>query len=228
MQTSQIKTYYDELAQRYDHDRFANTYGAFIDRQERRILRRYLKQPLAAPTIDLACGTGRFMDFCTAGLDISPEMLRIAREKHPDKAFHEGNILQTPLPTAKYQAALSFHLIMHLDAPDLARLLLQTHQLLQPGGLFIFDLPSQERRALLRTRTQGWHGSNAYRQTEVKALLQNHWKIIEQTGILFLPIHRLPTWARRPLTALDTLLCRTALKKYASYRVYVLQKISPE
>ena len=36
-----IIDYYDNLAETYDENRFENTYGKFIDKQERNILNQY-------------------------------------------------------------------------------------------------------------------------------------------------------------------------------------------
>lgn len=73
---NEIKTYYDQIATEYDKDRFANSYGSFIDVQERTILKQYLEG--VENIVDIACGTGRFMEFCATGLDISEAMLAVA------------------------------------------------------------------------------------------------------------------------------------------------------
>jgi SAM-dependent methyltransferase len=49
--------------------------------------------------LDLACGTGFYLSIFNevadrCGLDISPEMLRIARERNPGVEFVQGNFLQ--------------------------------------------------------------------------------------------------------------------------------------
>ena len=52
--------------------------------------------------LDVACGTGGHLDHLRAhyeveGLDISPELLAIARRKHPDIVFHEGDMVDFDL-----------------------------------------------------------------------------------------------------------------------------------
>ena len=83
-----VVEYYDELASRYDRHRFGNSYGAYIDAQERRILRAWLVPVKDGKVLDLACGTGRLLDLATHGLDASEAMVRIAREKHPGKLVY--------------------------------------------------------------------------------------------------------------------------------------------
>jgi len=51
--------YYNQLAGRYDDERFANSYGAYIHAQERRLLQCWLAPITHGKILDLACGTGR-------------------------------------------------------------------------------------------------------------------------------------------------------------------------
>ena len=81
---NQIVEYYDEIAPSYDEDRFNNTYGRFIDTQERKILEQLLSdQELII--MDLACGSGRLLRYAGIGLDASTEMLQLAKNKFPEK-----------------------------------------------------------------------------------------------------------------------------------------------
>jgi hypothetical protein len=43
MSTEKIIEYYNQLASEYDENRFGNSYGQFIDFQERRILNKIFK-----------------------------------------------------------------------------------------------------------------------------------------------------------------------------------------
>jgi len=49
-----IHDYYEELASDYDVDRFANSYGRYLDGQERKILDRYLG-PTSTPLFAFIC-----------------------------------------------------------------------------------------------------------------------------------------------------------------------------
>lgn len=74
-----IKEYYNKLASKYDQSRFANSYGKFIHIQEKRILTKYLGQLQNQKNLDLACGTGRFLNFASHGIDASEEMIKQAK-----------------------------------------------------------------------------------------------------------------------------------------------------
>jgi SAM-dependent methyltransferase len=52
--------------------------------------------------LDIACGTGPHVpylrdDFAYEGLDLDPEMLALARQRFPDVAFHQGNMVDFAL-----------------------------------------------------------------------------------------------------------------------------------
>src|ERR1035441_9453517 len=83
------------------YDRFSAFYDAVMDDPEPRADRvvasidRYL--PRAASLLELGCGTGSILARLTAlpsltGLDRSPAMLAIAKEKVPDARLYEGNM----------------------------------------------------------------------------------------------------------------------------------------
>lgn len=221
---STVKTYYDQLAPTYDKNRFANSYGRYLHRQEAALLDRYLGPPDEEEVLDLACGTGRFMDYCTVGADLSPEMVATAKAKHPAKRFAVENALKTRFGRNKFDAVICFHLLMHLNWTDLETFLWEAARITKSGGLLIFDVPSAERRSLLGRKQNNWHGANAYTDQEVRDLLGTTWRLKAVRGIAAFPVHRVPKRLRGLLVGLDNFLCKTALKKVASYRVYVIEK----
>ena len=81
----EIKKYYNDLASSYDSNRFNNSYGKYIDSQERLFLDAFLPKIPSEKILDLGCGTGRFLDFAKYGVDVSPNMIAIAKSKFPEK-----------------------------------------------------------------------------------------------------------------------------------------------
>ncbi|MFN0015217.1 MAG: class I SAM-dependent methyltransferase [Saprospiraceae bacterium] len=221
---SYITAYYDQIANLYDSDRFGNTYGQFIDAQERAILSQLLGSAVGQRVLDVGCGTGRFLDFATHGLDASAAMLAVARQKQPDKLLTQADFFEQPYENDYFEAAISMHVVMHIASTDLEKLLAEVHRILKPGGQFIFDFPSKPRRTLLGYKSKNWHGANAFTLSEVQALANAKWQMDVAQGILFLPIHRFPPLMRPFLRSFDTWLCRSFLKKYASYIVVSLAK----
>lgn len=218
--------YYQQLSGAYDQDRFGNSYGRYLHRQEHRFLSQTLSQYPPAQVLDLACGTGRLLEFADTGLDASPNMLEQARLKWPGKTLVTADAQALPFAADSFAAAYSFHLLMHLSAEQSAQVLTELHRVLRPGGLLVCDFPSATRRRLRGGHHRnGWHGSNAFTLPGFLALAGPSWRLVQYQGALFFPIHRLPASWRRPLGSLDDWFCRSWAKPYASYLLVCLQKI---
>ena len=223
---SQIRDYYDALARDYDRNRFENSYGRYVDAQERGILRHWLDGIAPEKIVDIGCGTGRLLDFAMTGVDTSGEMLKVAAEK-----FAGRHLIQSSLPNLEaldgvYRGAICFHVFMHLHEDLVAQSLQAIARKVVQGGFLVFDIPSRYRRALGRRRASdtGWHGDTAASRQDIERLMGANWRIVRRRGVLFFPIHLVPAFMRPGLRWLDTCIGRTPLGCYASYHVYQLER----
>lgn len=221
---SEIKNYYNKLAHDYDNYRFNNSYGQYLDQQERVFLKRILSNTAPTYCMDIGCGTGRLLDYADYGVDFSPEMLKVATEKYPHKILLEGTLTEIPIENYQLEVIYSFHVIMHQDHATTEQFLNEAHQKLRPNGKLIFDFPSAKRRQAVKHQQQSWHAAHQMTLVEIEKLLGTQWKLVESQGFLFFPIHRIPTILRPLFRSLDSLMCRSFLKEYASYLVVVLEK----
>lgn len=219
-----IKLYYDNLASEYDDDRFGNTYGKYIDQQEKLIISRLLHNNCISETLDLACGTGRFLEFAKYGSDISSSMLKEAQQKFPDRKLFQYSALNTGFDSEQFSVVLSFHFVMHLDKETTFQFLTEAHRLLKVGGKLIFDFPSAHRREITGYSNNNWHAANAMTVDSIKTLAEGMFSIQKSCGILFFPIHRLPKKIRRFFRWIDLCICHSFFRKYASYIIVVLEK----
>jgi SAM-dependent methyltransferase len=219
-----IVQYYDDLADRYDLDRFGNSYGAYVDAQERRILRHWLAPVRDGSILDLACGTGRLLDLATHGLDASEAMVRIAGTKHPGKSVYCGPGIDVARFGISFDAIFCFHLFMHLPVSDVGNLLRACRDQLRAGGLFIFDLPTALRRNLTGYKAADWHGATTLCRSEIRGLVRSGWRQRATRGVLLFPIHRLPSRVRPAFRLVDDLLGMTPIKALSSYTVYCLER----
>jgi SAM-dependent methyltransferase len=114
--------------------------------------------------LDLGCGAGplgrrlRAHGFATWGLDLSPALIALARERMPDAEFHCGSILEAPLPAPAAAVAAIGEVLNYAtaDRPDgLARVFQRVFDALAPGGLFLFDLAAPGRAGAGRGFSEG-------------------------------------------------------------------------
>ncbi|OCA78889.1 methyltransferase type 11 [Chryseobacterium contaminans] len=222
MKTSILK-YYSNLAESYDENRFGNSYGKYIDQQERTFLTSFFHHKKYTKILDLGCGTGRLLNFATHGADFSENMLKVAHQKHPEKNLAVGEISRIPFHE-KFDCIFCFHVIMHQNQEETKAFLNECYQKLNKNGILIFDYPVKNRKKTISPQ-EDWHAGNSFSVSDISGLSKDQWKIKNTTGVLFFPIHRLPKSIRKFFLPLDTFLCQTFLKNWASYQITVLEKI---
>jgi len=199
-----IVDYYDRLAESYDEQRFGNSYGRMVDAEERAILAR-LAPPRDGIVLDLACGTGRLTGGASIGIDASLSSLQVARRKHSGVTFIQADAARLPLADNSVNVALCFHLLMHLECGVIEEIFSEVGRVLTPGGSFVVDFPSAFRRALRPTHSDSWHGATALSVRKARALGRRHaLSLVSTTGLLALPIHRLPAALLRHTVSLDS------------------------
>ncbi len=222
MANPEVKSYYNKISKEYDSSRFDNTYGKFIDNQERSFLDKHVDK--TKRVLNLGCGTGRFMDYTSDGLDFSSEMMEVAREKFPEKEYCLSDADTTPYENDTFDEIICFHVIMHLTKEKTEDIFREVNRILKPGGKFIFDYPSSSRRKLTNYKSNNWHGGNGFSKKSMKNLWSNNWKHHKSKGVLFLPIHRFPKGIRKVFYGIDQLLTISPFKHYSSYIIQSLTK----
>jgi SAM-dependent methyltransferase len=115
------------------------------DEMDLRLLERLQSVDWSAPrrVLDLACGTGRIGAWlkCRStaavidGVDITPQMLDLARDRGIYAALHEADVRDTGLAAASYDLCLQSLADEHL--PELGPLYREASRLTQRGGCFI-------------------------------------------------------------------------------------------
>jgi SAM-dependent methyltransferase len=133
-----IRACYDAVAQEYA-DRFA---GELAHKPlDRELLARFACEVRGGGQVyDLGCGPGQttaFLHGCgvpARGLDLSAELLREARRRHPGVGFEQGDMLALPLADASLAGVVAFYAIVHLSPAGLRRALAEMYRVLRPGG----------------------------------------------------------------------------------------------
>ena len=154
MTPSEIASSYDRLARQWAADTFNRLNGL---PQHQRALRFLSRRGRA---LDVGCGSsGRFIDlllaegFTPEGLDLSAEMLRLARLRHPQVRFHHADICRWE-PPCSYDFITAWDSIWHVPLDHQERVLKKLCAALAPGGVLIWttgglDAPGEKRDAAM-------------------------------------------------------------------------------
>ncbi|MBP3301349.1 MAG: class I SAM-dependent methyltransferase [Clostridia bacterium] len=138
---------YDVLAREYDRFNAGFDYAEYLARILPH-LRDLPENPLA---LDCGCGTGTLMlalsrkGFDCSGVDLSPEMLDVAREKLSAEGIEPHLMCQSlselDLYGAYHAVFSSMDTVNHLlDKRELKRFFYGLYNFVEPGGYFVFDL----------------------------------------------------------------------------------------
>jgi ubiquinone/menaquinone biosynthesis C-methylase UbiE len=94
--------------------------------------------PQRSRVLDVACGTGRHTSYLhelghdVIGIDVSPEMVRVAREKLPEVRFLEGPMDPLPFDDGEFDAAVCALALSHIA--DIAAPIAEMARVVRPGG----------------------------------------------------------------------------------------------
>ncbi len=100
--------------------------------------------PKSGAALDIGCGSeGRMIElllqrgFAVEGVDVSAEMIALARERHPGVAFHHADISAWDFPRA-YNFVCAWDSIWHLPMARQEPVLRKICDGLKPGGVCLF------------------------------------------------------------------------------------------
>lgn len=94
----------------------------------------------AGPVADLGCGPGQMtahlhtLGLDVFGVDLSPEMVALARRAHPHLRFHEGSMTALDLPDGALGGIVSAYSIIHTPTEQLSGVFAEFRRVLAPGG----------------------------------------------------------------------------------------------
>jgi SAM-dependent methyltransferase len=134
-----LRVFYDQDAQR----RNESSLQPWKQTERKRFLEE-LRQQGANSLLELGAGVGKdsryFQDqgLDVTALDLSPEMVKLCKEKHLNAFVMDFTQLEFPPET--FDAVYAFNALLHTPKKDLANVLTNVRRVLKPKGLFYFGV----------------------------------------------------------------------------------------
>lgn len=234
------KRYYDVFSSSYEDQRH-HGYHRFLDEAEFDLV-----CDLAAgrEVLEIGCGTGLILERLAsvasraAGIDLSPGMLELARQRGLD--VYEANATELPFDDASFDLAVSFKVLAHVEA--IGDAMAEMARVVRPGGRIVAEFYNRDSvRALVkRLKPKSPIGADGTardtdvytrydRLAELKALLPPTLRLDRVDGIRIaspaalpfnLPVVG-PLW-----TAFERALSRTPLRYAGGFLVLTLERTS--
>jgi SAM-dependent methyltransferase len=142
--TEELRAAHDVLAEFY-----AGRLAGALDRMpvERAVLDLFSELVLAADlgtsVADIGCGTGRLAPYLAArglsprGVDLSPEMIRVARRDHPGFGFDVADVRDLPFADASLAGVACWYSLMFLAPADRPAAFGELARVVRPGGYLV-------------------------------------------------------------------------------------------
>ena len=146
--------YADRLADALDHmpgDRAV--LGLFCDLT--------LAADLGSGIGDIGCGTGRLEPWLAGrglsprGIDLSPEMIRVARRDHPGFEFGLADLRELPFEDDSLAGVVCWYSLMYLSPSDRPAAFTELARVVKPGGYLVTAFKAGDSQVRRGGRTTG-------------------------------------------------------------------------
>jgi SAM-dependent methyltransferase len=113
------------------------------------------------PVADVGCGPGHVtrhlhdLGVDAFGIDLSPEMVALARRDHPDLRFDVGTMTDLDLADDSVDGVLAFWSVIHVPDASVPRAFSEFHRVLRPGSPVLVGFHVGDGA---RTTTEGYSG----------------------------------------------------------------------
>ena len=169
----------------YDATLAETPFDAYMAEWERRHLLDIVRQafPTGVPRyLDFACGTGRATSTVapqckhSVGVDISPTMIEVARQKLPGTQFHLCDLTQTDLDLGVFDLITSFRFFGNAQDDLRDNAMKAIVKRLAPGGKLVINSHRNPRAlyALFDRLTGGSSGEMDLHLPKLRSLLARH------------------------------------------------------
>jgi ubiquinone/menaquinone biosynthesis C-methylase UbiE len=136
-----VEKSYNSAAEAYAEQLFNELEKKPLDRH---LLNRFAESVKGKGLVaDLGCGPGHIAKYLHSqgvemcGIDISPEMIRIAKEMSPEVDFKAGDMLSLDAADESLAGIVAFYSIVHFDSSQLATALSECRRVMKDGALIL-------------------------------------------------------------------------------------------
>ena len=141
----------DELQATYDHvaEKYADTFFDELDRKpfDRELLDAFADRVRGRGLVlDIGCGPGHIGRYLhdrgveIAGVDLSTEMVELARRLNPDMAFEVGDMAALAAGDAGLAGIVAFYSVIHISRDDVPGVLREFRRVISPGGELVISV----------------------------------------------------------------------------------------
>jgi ubiquinone/menaquinone biosynthesis C-methylase UbiE len=135
-----VRSAYDTVAETYSAVIPDTSFEAPLDMAMVDHFIAHMRATADRTVIDVGCGAGRMTSYLgqaglnASGVDLSPEMVRIAQQLHPGQLFEVGELTDLPKADAAADGVLAWYSIVHSPPTALPAIAREFWRALRPGG----------------------------------------------------------------------------------------------
>ena len=176
------------------YDKYAKFYDKtleYLDSFEQGKLMGVIGKIKGKKVLDVGCGTGRIIKALTekeaivTGVDLSPEMILVAKKKFPKIEFAEADAEKLPFKDEEFDVVVASFLIVHLKT--LQKAFDEIYRVIKPGGFFVVTNINQRKAPKLKLAEQNKIVIDSYYHMpdRVTAALEDSFFFVEKEEFVY-------------------------------------------
>ena len=139
---------YEEEIVRAGYDRIGSSYNEMRNREKNNLELEYFVNllPPHGHVLDAGCGAGEPVakylvgrGFQVTGIDVSPQILEIAKQQVLGATFLEGDMTQLTFPDQVFEGVVSLYAIWHISRQNHGLVFKNFYRVLKPNGVLFFN-----------------------------------------------------------------------------------------
>ncbi|TFG27655.1 class I SAM-dependent methyltransferase [Candidatus Thorarchaeota archaeon] len=134
-----VEESYDKMGERYhrfrDNEKFKSELEKFVE-----------LLPESGKVLDAGCGVGtpvsQFLakkGFNVTGVDISKNLIYLAKENVPEANFYQKNILELDFPDSSFDGIICVYTLWHIPRTDHSSIIMNFHRMLNSNGILVLN-----------------------------------------------------------------------------------------